>query len=600
MNRAIKKIFNALKERRFTATARVLGEEKACHASVSIVNVKGTAPAWWDSSNKRITLNDAEPRQRNEKLTLIWERGKLYHELFHLIFTTDDELRTQLAVKSNDRDKYLWISNALEDGRIEWHGDRLYEGCTPYIRTVLKELVCEDSAASGLLIYVRTRLWRNSKEEAFWKKYEGLINQCIEAPCSSFVWSAAFSIVEDMLQNQPKQPEPEGKGNPQPQPQNAQDDQDEAESEQSDEDTQDTENEATEAPEGEEEDSGEEPDGEDIESDEDSEESDDGEENEGEGESLEDDGEFDDFPETPKPQADKDSAEESEGEGGSDLESVPTSVDEDVQSQLEDMVDEAVGKVDQEVKDELVELHQELADYEAPQEYASHSEESDATELGELFNSLQVESSRQRYQPCKYGGTLDPDRLIDTRTDGMFMHESVDRPAQPHIVLLIDESCSMQGDAIKVSEAARILCGAIRASGAKSVAVSFGCNATSSEDAVAMHPVVPVEGLKCEGYSTPTHLGLRAAQQWLDEQQARRGMVVVITDGQPDSVKQAGAAFEELKANGYFVLNVIMGTHLGTEDSLRLMCHEFVRVENARELLGALEPPLSGFMAGAF
>jgi hypothetical protein len=596
MNKQIRKIFNALKERRFSTTVRVLGEEKACHASVKIVSQKGTAPAWWDATNNRITLNDAEPHQRNEKLTLIWERGKLYHELFHLIFTTDMELRQQLSLKSRDTSKFLWISNALEDGRIEWHGDRLYEGCTPYIRTVLQELADEESAMSGLLIYVRTRLWRNRKEQQFWAKYEPLINQCVEAPSSAFVWNAAFSIVEDMVQNQPKQPEPQPSTleNKDSDEQSAGDEQSDQSDQPSNEEPQDD---AGQDEQGQDSGESKEEDGEDSdESDESSDESEDSDESD-EFDESDENGE-DDFPEPPKVEADKDSTQESEDEGKSDLESVPTSMDENVRSEIDDMVDDAMQKVEQEVKDELVELNQELADYEVPQEYASHVEESDATELGELFNSLQVESSRQRYQPCKYGGTLDPDRLIDTRTDGMFMHESVDRPAQPHIVLLIDESCSMEPSRHEVSEAARILCGAIRASGAKSVAVSFGN--WSGGKQVAIHPVIPVEGLRCDGNSTPTHLGLRAAAQWLEEQQARRGMVIVVTDGSPDSPTAAGAAFEDLKANGYYVLNVVMGIHVSGEDTLRLMCHEFVRVNTARELLATLEPPLSGFMAGAF
>ena len=204
-------IWRSPKERRFTGTARVLGGKLGEKATVEVISQKGGAPAWCSPSGK-IVINDAVPAQRTEKLSLIWERAKLYHEILHLLYTSDDDMRRQLAGQSSDPQKYLWISNALEDGRIEYHGGKLYQGITWYIRVILKELVRENSAASGLLIYVRTKMWRNPKEEAFWKKYEAQIDSAITAGESSVVWLITKDIVEDMEAQKPKpkpQPEPD-------------------------------------------------------------------------------------------------------------------------------------------------------------------------------------------------------------------------------------------------------------------------------------------------------------------------------------------------------------------------------------------------------
>ena len=203
-----------LKEKRFTSTARVLGEEKALGVKVMIVNQHGGGAAWWNSTERTIVLNDAVPPTTDSKLMLIWERAKLFHELFHVLFTTNDRLRKQLCLKSNNQDRYLWVSNALEDGRIEHFGGKLFAGCTWYIRMLVGQLITSDTPDSGLLLYVRTQMWRNAKEAKFWAKYQTLIDECITAPDSSVVWRNAFDIVQDMEKPQPKPEPPQGKPEP--------------------------------------------------------------------------------------------------------------------------------------------------------------------------------------------------------------------------------------------------------------------------------------------------------------------------------------------------------------------------------------------------
>jgi hypothetical protein len=602
------RLFNALKERRFTTTARILGEAKAKGARVTIINVDGAGAAWWNPTQKEITLNDANPKAKNAKTSLIYQRAKLFHELFHLLFTTNEKLRGKLHAKSRKPDRYLWISNALEDGRIEYHGGKLYEGTTWYIRTILEQLVVSDSNDSGLLIYVRTKLWRNAAEAKFWRKYEAQINEAITASKSDAVWQIAYDIVEDMEAKPdpvchcpdcgavmpPKgamhllcmasgkmsvcptcgatqtttQGEGEGQGG-----------EGEGESESTDG--------------GED---GNEGASEDTDGDTNGEDSDGGEDA---SESCEDDGESD------GESSEDDSGEEAttegeEGDSGSDASpSEPPSgnqpTDEDFERQIKEMVEDALERIDDEVEEELDELAEELNTYQEEQEYLDASEENAAAELTEVFCSILVESKRQKYAPCEQGGMLDPQRLVATQTGGEYQHEEIEKLSQPHIAILVDESCSMEMIAPQVSAAARVVNGAIQSSGAKSITISFG-----GTEGIHSCACVPLEGFKCKGWDTPTGRGLRAAHDWLTAEDARRGMVIVLTDGDPTNHRDAMLQFEDLRNDGFYVLNVLLGGagENAKDSEQREMSHDWVSIQNPSDLVRALEVPLDNFMSG--
>jgi Mg-chelatase subunit ChlD len=579
MNKTEKRIWNSLKERRFTTTARILGEQKAINANVRVVSQTGGHAAWWQANSKTIVLNDAVPATKSAKLTLTWERAKLFHELFHLMFTDNERQRAKLAAKSSNQKRFLWISNALEDGRIEYHGGKIYAGTIWYIRTLLKECVRDNSPDSGLLIYVRTHLWRNAAEGAFWSKYQRLIDEAITADSSATVNQNAFDIVEDMEAAKPKQPQPQPTQEPQQEGEQEEPQQDEGE--------------------GDNEGEGE------------SEESESESESENGSESREDsenDVECEDEGEDSGEGEESDSAESSDSGTQSEPSEPPTEpptdnhLDESIRDEIDELIDEAMDAIDQEVTDELVELKEEFSTYEQPQEYLDAVEENDANQVAELFASLLVESERQKFEPCKRGGTLDGRRLIETRTDGVYMHERIKALSQPHIVLLVDESCSMCIQAQAVSAAARVLNGAIKDSGAKSLVISFGARCGGSDEDIIPRSVVPVEGFRCAGFETPTGRGLRAAHDWLEREAAKRGMVIVITDGIPTSVHRATMEFEALRNNGYYVLDVLLGEHAKKvkPETLRAMSHEYVYIENPKDLVRELETPLGNFITGAF
>jgi cobalamin biosynthesis protein CobT len=431
---------------------------------------------------------------------------------------------------------------------------------------------------------VRTHLWRNAAEGKFWSKYQKLIDEAITADSSATVNQNAFAIVEDMeagKPKQPKQPEP----SQEPKQEGEQGKQGEQEAPRQNEQEAESEEESQEPESGEDE-------GESEES-----ESENGSQS---SEDSENDVECEEESQDSGENEESDSGDSGEAGTQSQPSEPPTDnhLDESIRDEIEELIDEAMDAIDQEVTDELVELTEEFSTYEQSQEYLDTTEENDSSQVAELFASLLVESERQKFEPCKRGGTLDGRRLIETRTDGVYMHERIEALSQPHIVLLVDESCSMQIQAQAVSAAARVLNGAIKDSGAKSLVISFG----GGEDNIVPRSVVPVEGFRCAGFDTPTGAGLRAAHDWLEREAAKRGMVIVITDGIPTSVHRAAMEFEALRNNGYYVLDVLLGEHAkGVKpETLRAMSHEYVYIENPKDLVRELETPLGNFITGTF
>ena len=161
----------------------------------------------------------------------------------------------------------------------------------------------------------------------------------------------------------------------------------------------------------------------------------------------------------------------------------------------------------------------------------------------------------------------------------------------------------MGGERLNVSSAARTLNGAIVGCGAKSVVIGFGIDhPTDYHIKTQTYGVVPQEGFKCDGYDTPTHAGLDAARLWLDKEQAKRGLIIVVTDGSPTSPRATFAAFDKCKRQGYYVLNVQLGFggKIVQPSTLKAMCHAWVFIDSATELVRVLQAPLQNFMAGVF
>src|SRR5215472_4623349 len=200
-----KPTITSLSERVFTYSARLLTDES--------VEVKiGDFPhypacAWWEHDSKRVFLNDAAPRTQDPVENLIFNRGKLYHELAHKLFTNAYDYRNECAAKAKDPQLFDGIRQTLEDGYIEWRIGKQWEGATPYIRSLLSHVLKNDTSDIGALaLFVRLLKWRDKAAKAKWCQFEKQIVAAIHSD-SRGVSKAALDISNALAEEKPKQPE---------------------------------------------------------------------------------------------------------------------------------------------------------------------------------------------------------------------------------------------------------------------------------------------------------------------------------------------------------------------------------------------------------
>lgn len=169
------------KNKRFTLTARLLGEKKT---TVQIIDDKSCMPAIYDTSNDLLYLNEAHPRTTDKVKALIYDRGKLFHELGHCRWTQKECNRETLANQleaengENARGQFMAMSNVLEDGRIERLLRLKWEGAGKYLDTLLSDCVGDggpnpvaDSPFGSLPLYVRKGVFKNETDAKFWEPY---------------------------------------------------------------------------------------------------------------------------------------------------------------------------------------------------------------------------------------------------------------------------------------------------------------------------------------------------------------------------------------------------------------------------------------------
>jgi hypothetical protein len=402
----------------------------------------------------------------------------------------------------------------------------------------LGEIVKEanPSEIDGLILYVRTKLWRNAKEAAFWKPYEAQIEEALSAKHADKLCKIAYDIVEAAFP--PKPPEPEGK-KPEPQ-EEGEGDKGEGEGGQ---DSQSEEKEPTEAQESEESQSGEEPKGED-ESDE-GEEGEEGEEAQGESSESESEGE---------------GSDESSVNAGSQSQSEPDEVEAKAKKAIEQIVNAAMKKVAEETLGDLEAIVEEAESYEPTQEYASDEEAAASDEVAETFSSLRVELDRVRFVEGK-AGKLNMSKLPAALTTQRCFQTVEDSPSLPHVALLLDVSSSMHHeDRIgKLSVAARVLNGALIRCGISHKVITFGGIGELHE-----HTTINAsKALPCHG-CTPTGQAMEAALDWFDAEQVQNGLVVVVTDGAPTDLPSVVEQKERATANGHYAIGILIGCDINS------------------------------------
>jgi Mg-chelatase subunit ChlD len=564
-----KPTFNVLAERNFTIAARILTD-----ASVQVHitdQPEAGACAWWQSETKRVFLNDAHPRTDKPVESLIYNRGKLYHELAHKLFTNAYDYRHELEAKAKDKGLFDRIRQTLEDGYIEQRIAKQWQGATPYIRSLLGHVLKSDKSKFGALaLFVRTFVWRDKAAKQAWGRWEKLIKQAVHSD-SKGVCDAAFEIAEALAQEREQgQGNGEGQGEQQkPQPSQSEEQgqgQEQGKGEEQAESEEGEEGEAT----GTEQDEGE-------------------AEGEVEGEGESDEDEESEATEGEQTISGKGGSDEGEQDGGNSA-GGEAEIAEDIEALVQALVEEAMLEAEAEAEAEYNEIMMEIAQYAAEQDFASPDEEATSNRIAEVLRSTLVESNRQKWIETRRCGTFNSRRIVNAISGGTCLRQRQESEDLPHIALLLDVSGSMAGNKLyQLSQAGRVLNGAVAQVSRKAMVAAFGTCTYVLE-------TVPVQGLGTRG-STDTARALDVATQWLQAEEAKRGLIVIATDGQPDEMAAAEQAFNRAKAEGYFVLGVWIGGYTPREN---VYCHASLTCKDIAKLPELLTEPLRLFVAGAY
>ena len=559
------------KENRFTTTSRILADKGI---SVQVINDCAQACADYNVNTKVLRLNEAFPQTDNPVEALTFDRGKLFHELGHALFTTDDGTRARLYQKAENKKAFLDVSNVLEDGRIERLLSDEWKGAKHYLDSLLKHEFesgqLTNSEINGLVLYVRTKLFRNGNEKAFYASVLPLINKAVwQARDTAQVCEIAFEICEKLY---PKQaPEPQGEGEEQgegkdkggeekstpegkPEPRQGQDEGDDQQEQ------------------GEEQ-------GESL--------SLQGEDDKGEGESK-----------NGKPQGKAESESKPQGEQEQSNGKPDETVSDEVKKQIDEIVEKAKEQIKQEVEadyDSILLEAQELMTS-VVQQYADSDEDTLSDELALLFTSLLVEVNRTKYTQSREG-VLNTLALQNALTSRKCFQTKEECAGTPYVALLLDTSASQGSRQIPFTKASRIIHGALQKAKVETLVIEYGHRATIINE-------VPVAPFQCAGRTTDTGTAMKVANDWLEEKQAERALMIVCTDGAPDSLVDCDEQKARCESLNGYVLGVRIGfkeTDYGRNDTMMRLNQQFhthVNVPDVSKLPQAIAPELENFIAG--
>src|SRR5215471_5463506 len=194
------------REARFSTSASLLS---GVDVTVDCTNNPALPVACWNSATKRMLLNSFWPVTDNPVLAQIFDRAKLYHELGHTKFTTNSDLRGDLQKASKAPDKFLNLSNVLEDGRIERKLREIWAGAGDYLDAIVAEVAKDgnQSPLDGLILHVRYHVWRNESERKFWEPFQADIDRAVQSESSAEVWRIAADITEKLFGEEAKHPD---------------------------------------------------------------------------------------------------------------------------------------------------------------------------------------------------------------------------------------------------------------------------------------------------------------------------------------------------------------------------------------------------------
>lgn len=616
-------------EDRFSLVANMLGKTSGI---VVKTDASISCPSAWYPKARVIKMHPKMPLCYDPVFGHILDRAKLFHEMSHVIFTKHEKEHRGLMEQSKRPKLFATLANLLEDGRIERLLRKAYPGTDPYLRAKAAELAIQYALKGHVLNDLKCKVYLGRyltpEGRALFSQYDPLIEAAVAAKSSREVWRVAAELTDAIADKLPavdvttrcwgitgkKRPNETKKDK-------------KTENEKKDKKTEKEKNEEEyEHPEGcglvclvqSEEDPGDSGDG-DGESGEDSDAGDSGEDESGDGDSAdqeegkEDDGE--DSAEgdsgdgnsgdrASKYRKDQDGPTEEEGEDGEAKDpggdgGAPGTDGDDITDpelrkawiEIKQLQASAVGEVRAEAEREYEQLKDEDLERTNELQDLLESEAGQAQELAEILRNWRIEAKRDQYRTVRYGGSFNSRRQVQALTD-LPCNRALKEPGDFDFdsVILLDDSGSMD-DNLKyevASSVARVLTAALRKARLLTKPYLFNRGWRSTV------PLASFGG----GHSTPTARALEAAGNFLAASPARRKVVFLVTDGDPNDAdedfKYTKVAWQALDDAGVTVFGLGIGTGV-TPDRLAKQCHLPLILKDVQDLQDALPRLLLDF-----
>lgn len=139
-------------------------------------------------------------------------------------------------------------------------------------------------------------------------------------------------------------------------------------------------------------------------------------------------------------------------------------------------------------------------------------------------------------------------------------------------VILLDASGSMSGLKLKATQSAYAVTRALELGKYESEVLQFGSQFTNSVRGVKAFNQQTVFAKKyfrpCAGSSTPLAQALEGAEKSLSRRKAKRKVVIVVTDGEPDNPRRTKSQINEMQRKGILVLCIRLIWYKKSESDL--------------------------------
>lgn len=593
---------HTLKAERLKRTANVLCEQK--HLQVAIQNAgKWSAPSWWEEDKRLIVINRDAWASRDPVTQYLNEKACAYHEFGHVRYTRFTNVRKDLQSKAHDVRLYLDLGNIIEDGRIEAALKADFKGMAPYLDFVGVEFAKTAEKSRLMDLAHRVRYGAYLFHGAYWAPFDAEVARALQGT-SKTVWEVALDITNalvpkpkmsqrappkreftchapqdgDMARNEDSTPDPTAPpmkgGAPSVGPDAPSQEQDDAQGKPSKPQSQPAQvREVGSDVEWEDDLSEQDGDGEaDSKEQADDEQAEEGQEQAQDG--KDEDAPADDAPEGDDPSEGDEEAEDGQPEpkaqpevpsritsGTADEDNEPSGAraDFDAAEYVQSAKEAARKQVETDLKAELADLAAELVSLPVEKQDLKDAKEHDLAErIAAILSSIKVEAHRTQWAATNRHGSLDNRRLVGAITGDGCLRQRQSKPGfRFATAIVIDASGSMMGSRMATTlAAARAINAALERVQVPSRVVFFDDKAAAfskvPEDFEAVEAATPGQYW---GGSTRTDLGMMEAVGWLEQQEARR-LVLVLTDGSPNGGCPLAEAKQKMEDIGAHVVSV--------------------------------------------